>query len=498
MLPVQLPDFNGRPRIAVRGFHPRQRNHLAQYRRLHRGSNLAHLRPPDAHTRAASRHNAADNIQPDQLAPRMRAPLFQHPPPDKIVLRAFERDRKTDARFKRVGLVAKLSAGKNQPRLNPQHIQRRQPQRRQPMRLARLPHRAKNVFRVFRVAKNLVPQFAGIPGAADHASGAVKPAQARDGKPKPPKFVHRRLLRRRPKNLAQNIARARPLHSDVAQLRGRIAHPRVQIFFMRLLPQPQPAVVVAADPAKIVVAQPKNRPVVNHPAVLITHRRIHHLPLRQFFDIAGDAPLHQRLRVRPGHLVFAQRRQIHHRGALAARPILADRAVLRHRLRQPVAVIFNEIAGVLGEATIKSALLGSFHLCLRCFATGDRRLKRFVFAVDPHLNIGRVPAVGRVNVARAGGGNAQQIGVRAQQYIVAGARPRLVQINPVGRINHRVEEEINRRPAAPRAHIVFCHAGVDVVGAVDMTRIAHVLVKSRGASDAKSVVAPASVLHNLN
>ena len=46
--------------------------------------------------------------------------------------------------------------------------------------------------------------------------------------------------------------------------------------------------------------------------------------------------------------------------------------------------------------------------------------------VNPDLNVGRVPGVGRVDIAGARGRNRHQIGQRAQQDIIARTRPRIV------------------------------------------------------------------------
>ena len=57
--------------------------------------------------------------------------------------------------------------------------------------------------------------------------------------------------------MPQDVAALRSLHGDVVQLIGGRAHPGLQPEFLSEFAQPDAAVIVAADPAEIVVAEPE-------------------------------------------------------------------------------------------------------------------------------------------------------------------------------------------------------------------------------------------------
>ena len=87
-----------------------------------------------------------------------------------------------------------------------------------------------------------------------------------------------------------------------------------------LLAQPDAAIVVAADPAEIVLAEPEQRAVVDHAAMLVAHGGIDDLADAELLHVAGQRVLQQRLGVRAGHLELAQRRQVHDHRASRGRP----------------------------------------------------------------------------------------------------------------------------------------------------------------------------------
>ena len=149
------------------------------------------------------------------------------------------------------------------------------------------------------MAEHLVAELAGIARARDDDRRAVIAADAPDGEAEPAELVQRGLRRRRPDDLAQDVAALRSLHGDVVQLIGRGAHPRLEAEFLGLLAQPDAAIVDAADPAEIVVAESEQRAVVDHAAVLVAHGGVDDLSDGKFADIARERVLQQRLR-RPG------------------------------------------------------------------------------------------------------------------------------------------------------------------------------------------------------
>ncbi len=91
----------------------------------------------------------------------------------------------------------------------------------------------------------------------------------------------------------QNVAAFGSLDLQIVQLVGGVAHPGLQPELLRLFAQPQAASVTAANPAKIILPEPEHGAVVDHAAIFITHRGVHHLPDREATDVARDAGLQQ-------------------------------------------------------------------------------------------------------------------------------------------------------------------------------------------------------------
>ena len=74
---------------------------------------------------------------------------------------------------------------------------------------------------------------------------------------------------------------------------------------------------------------------------------------------------------------------------------------------------------------------------------GRRFLNRVVRRVDADVDVGRVPAVGGVDVARASRRYADQVSQRAKENVVAGSGPRFVEIHLIVGGQVGVEEEVN-------------------------------------------------------
>ena len=90
--------------------------------------------------------------------------------------------------------------------------------------------------------------------------------------------------------------------------------------------------------------------------------------------------------------------------------VFFDWSCFSETVRQPVAIIFDEITGVLGEFVVKTGLLGHNGVRIWSGAVRDRPLKCFFAAVGPYVNVCRVPPVCRTGVIRAGRTNANDIG----------------------------------------------------------------------------------------
>ena len=65
-------------------------------------------------------------------------------------------------------------------------------------------------------------------------------------------------------------------------------------------------------------------------------------------------------------------------------------------------------------------------------------------------------------------------------------------------INNRVVKEIDRHPSGARRDAMFAKRMVKIIRAIDMSRIANVIIEFRRTSQRKRVMAPTRILHNLD
>ena len=178
----------------------------------------------------------------------------------------------------------------------------------------------------------------------------------------------------------------------------------------------------------------------------------------------------ERLGVRPEHLPLAQRGEVHHGGLLAAGPVLGDAALVVVAVRQPVAAVLDEALGQLARARVEGGLLGQHWLGLRGHAMGDRRREAVLGRVDANVDVGDLPPVGGIDVVGAGRRRADEVVHRAQQHVVAGARPGLVDEQHVVAVEGGVVEEVERLPALALGDPVGRDLAVEVLGAARCAR----------------------------
>ncbi len=273
------------------------------------------------------------------------------------------------------------------------------------------------------MAKDLIPQLAGIPRARHHDRGARRPANPAHGKAEPAQFIDRRLVGRGPDHLPDDLAAVRPLDRQVVQLVGAAAHHRLQPQLFRLFADPDPAKVVTADPAELVAAQAEQRAVVDHPAMVVAHGGIDDLTLAQLLHVARQHPLHQGFRIRPRHLPLAQGGQVQHHRRLAAGPVFLYCAVRGIDLRQPVTPVFHMMARPLADPGVKRGFLGHLRLRIGRGAIGDGAAELFRPGIGAHMDVRQIPAVRGRGVVRTGRVHADNVGQRPEQHIVARPRP---------------------------------------------------------------------------
>ena len=166
--------------------------------------------------------------------------------------------------------------------------------------------------------------------------------------------------------------------------------------------------------------------------------------------------------------------------------------------RQPVAAVLDEAARERARARVEAGLLRELRLGVGGHAVGDGHGEPVLRAVDADVDIGALPGVRGVDVVRAGGRGADEVVHRAQQDVVARARPRLVREQDEVGVEARVVEEVQRRPALALGDLVRAQDAVEVLRAVDVPEVAGVLVVLRRAGQAERVVAPDGVAHDLH
>ena len=231
--------------------------------------------------------------------------------------------------------------------------------------------------------------------------------------------------------------------------------------------------------------------------MLVAHGGVYHLADGEFPHIAGERVLQQRLGIGAGHLELAERREVHDGGALAAGPIFGDRPVIGE-LRQPIAAIFGVIARQRRETRMERSLARELGFGVWRHPVGHSSGEALFAGIGAHMDVGRVPSIGRIDVVRASRRDADEIGERAQQNIVAWARPRLVEIEHVIGVDAGVVEEVERHPPFARGDAVRRELLVEIVRAIDMAGITLVVIIARVAGKPEGVVAADSVAHLLH
>src|SRR5215213_7445836 len=138
---VELADLDLRPRLAVLHRHAAEGDRLADVRAAAAARDDADALAPDVDEVPVTGDLVALELQSDEHALRMRPALLERRPADEVLVRRLERDREPDARLERVDLVVELVAGEDEPALDAHDVERLEPERRDPVRRARLEDR---------------------------------------------------------------------------------------------------------------------------------------------------------------------------------------------------------------------------------------------------------------------------------------------------------------------------------------------------------------------
>ena len=238
----------------------------------------------------------------------------------------------------------------------------------QAVRLARLPDRVPQRRTVVRVAPQLVAEFAGVPGARDQQRDAVVVARAG------------RSANRNQFSSAKAVCVGGVQTSSLSssRLRGpwtarlcswsvdRLTQTRFRPSRSRLLAQPQPVVLVAADEPEVGVAQPEHggsrrssrRSRCTSPST--RPGRCDSLRMLRVTQACSSAsasgPSTSNLRSGDRSISAARSRHAQYS---------SSRAVVVEGGRQPVAPVFGELPGELRRPGVKAGFLGQL-----CFGLG--------------------------------------------------------------------------------------------------------------------------------
>src|SRR5262245_53467565 len=96
------------------------------------------------------------DLEADEPAARVSLAPLERRFADEVVALRGERDGEVDAGFERVGLVGELITRKDEPRLDPQDVERLEPERLDAVFEAGIPDRVENRERILGMAEDLV------------------------------------------------------------------------------------------------------------------------------------------------------------------------------------------------------------------------------------------------------------------------------------------------------------------------------------------------------
>ena len=311
-------------------------------------------------------------------------------------------DREPDARLERVDLVVELVAREDQPRLDAKDVERLEPERRQAV-IARRPPRSR-------------PTPQARPRGGTRPRSRARPCN--------------RCARRRPGSRRTSPIRPTVKRNHLRSSRDVCVGGVQTIFFSssRLsgpwtatlcswsvdgltqtlsscrsaqLLQPDAVVLVSADEAEVVLREPVDGRVVDHPARLVADRRVRDLPDRErrasrviaswISDSAsGPSTSHLRSGDKSMTATFSRQAQYSRDGALVV-----------EAMRKPVAAVLDEALRsslVRGWKVVSRVSTGSASAVTRRAIATE---KRVVGRVDADVDRRDLPAVRGVDVVRA-------------------------------------------------------------------------------------------------
>ena len=154
---------------------------------------------------------------------------------DEIIVFGLEGNGETDSRFERVGLIAELVPGEDQPCFNAEHVKGFQTQRGEPLGATSLPDSVPHLRGVVWMAEDLEPQLTGVASAGQDDRNTLRSADPCHREAEPSQFSYRGLVGAGPDDVAEDLPAQRTLDLQVVELVGGVPDPGPQSTFLGLL-----------------------------------------------------------------------------------------------------------------------------------------------------------------------------------------------------------------------------------------------------------------------
>ena len=171
----------------------------------------------------------------------------------------------------------------------------------------------------------------------------------------------------------------------------------------------------------------------------------------------------------PEHFVLAERRQVHDYGARSRHAQYSSIDPMSGKiLREPVAVVLDEIPGMGGKAIVESGVLRHLEIGIGGHSEPHGWFEVLVSVIHPYLDVGRIPPVLQESMSQGQAVEKQTRSVRARMSTKSPGRDQGSSIPmALAVVEHGVEEEIDGGPSAARG---VCRTArlryIDVVRAV--------------------------------
>jgi len=211
LLAIKFANLNAGARRTVLDGHSAQGDIFLQNGRANSAGDGPSLIAPYVDTIAIGCSFLPGQFQANQNPLRVGLAFYQCLLADKVIVLGFQWYREWDPCFIRISLIAEFVTSKDEPRFNAQHVQRFQAEWNDVERFSGLPDGVPDTGPVIGMAKHFIAKFPGVACARNNDRYAIGVANSGDGKAKPAKLFHGRLVRPGPDDLAKQCAAFRSL-----------------------------------------------------------------------------------------------------------------------------------------------------------------------------------------------------------------------------------------------------------------------------------------------